>query len=63
METNLTHNDILYILAIVDAATQKGLFKAADLPAVSQIYEKLNSIHKTLSENHQKNTNTQSDVR
>ena len=43
----LTQTDIANLMAIVDMATQRGVFKASDLVAVGQLYEKLKLIVET----------------
>lgn len=52
MDSNIELNrgDIQNMMSIIDLATQRGVFRAPDLAAISQLYEKLNSIHKTLTE-------------
>lgn len=46
----LNAGDIQNLMVIIDLATQRGVFKAGDLVAIGQLYEKLNTINKTLSE-------------
>jgi hypothetical protein len=49
MELNQT--DITNLLAIIDMATQRGVFKGADLAPVGQLYEKLKSLVDTTNTN------------
>ena len=46
----LNSQDLMNIITIIDLATQKGLFKAQDLTAVGQLYEKVLIVHKKLNE-------------
>lgn len=46
----LNHGDIQNLMVVIDLATQRGVFKATDLVAIGQLYEKLNSINKNLTE-------------
>ena len=46
----LNAGDIQNLMVVIDMATQRGVFKAGDLVAIGQLYEKLNAINKTLSE-------------
>lgn len=45
----LTHGDIANIIGIIDAATQRGVFKAGDLSIVSTLFEKLKGIHEQMT--------------
>lgn len=47
----LNHGDIQNLMVVIDLATQRGVFKAGDLVAIGQLYEKLKEIDKTLTEN------------
>jgi len=40
----LNKNDLANLATIIDLATQRGLFKASDLTAVAQLYEKLKNL-------------------
>ena len=40
----LNQGDIQNLMVVIDLATQKGVFKASDLVAVGQLYEKLKTI-------------------
>jgi len=44
MENQLNDQDIGNIIAIIDAASQRGCFKASDMSAVGQLYEKLQKL-------------------
>jgi hypothetical protein len=46
----LNHGDIQNLMVVIDLATQRGVFKATDLVAIGQLYEKLNNINKNLVE-------------
>ena len=46
----LNNGDIQNLMAVIDLATQRGVFKAGDLVAIGQLYEKLSSINKALTE-------------
>lgn len=46
----LNAGDIQNLMVIIDLATQRGVFKAGDLVAIGQLYEKLNAINKSLTE-------------
>lgn len=46
----LNHGDIQNLMVVIDLATQRGVFKAGDLVAIGQLYEKLNVINKNLTE-------------
>lgn len=46
----LNAGDIQNLMVIIDLATQRGVFKAGDLVAIGQLYEKLNAINKSLAE-------------
>ncbi|NDG33423.1 hypothetical protein EB118_25635 [bacterium] len=52
MELNQT--DIQNLMVVIDIATQRGVFKASDLVAIGQLYEKLNTISKNLTEQNNK---------
>lgn len=41
MDSSLNMNDLQAILAIIDAASQKGVFRAQELTAVGFLYEKV----------------------
>ncbi len=41
MDNTLAPNDLQAILAIIDAASQRGVFRAQELSAVGQLYEKI----------------------
>ncbi len=43
----LNNNEITNLMAIIDMATQKGLFKAADLSTIGQLYDKLKAMSST----------------
>jgi len=47
----LNNGDIQNLMVVIDLATQRGVFKAGDLVAIGQLYEKLSSINKSLTEN------------
>lgn len=49
----LNAGDIQNLMAIIDMATQRGVFKAGDLVAIGQLYEKLNSINKATAQQSQ----------
>lgn len=40
---DLNINDLAALRSIIDVATQRGAFKAAELEAVGKVYNKLNS--------------------
>lgn len=40
----LNKNDLVNLATIIDLATQRGLFKASDLSAIAQLYEKLKNL-------------------
>jgi len=46
----LNNGDIQNMMVVIDLATQRGVFKATDLVAIGQLYEKLSSINKSLVE-------------
>ena len=46
----LNHGDIQNLMVVIDLASQRGVFKATDLVAIGQLYEKLSSINKSLVE-------------
>jgi hypothetical protein len=46
----LNQGDIQNLMVVIDLATQRGVFKATDLVAIGQLYEKLNNINKNLVE-------------
>ena len=46
----LNAGDIQNLMVVIDMATQRGVFKAGDLVAIGQLYEKLNAINKSLTE-------------
>ena len=41
----LNAGDIQNLMVVIDMATQRGVFKAGDLVAIGQLYEKLNAMH------------------
>lgn len=43
-EIQLTVNDLMVCRAVLDTATQAGVFKAADLSTVGAVFDKLNII-------------------
>ena len=47
--TDLTLGDITNLQAVIDAASQRGTFKAADMMVVGSLFEKLQKIAETLS--------------
>jgi len=47
--TDLTLEDITNLQAVIDAASQRGVFKAADMMVVGSLFEKLRKIAETLS--------------
>lgn len=49
----LNAGDIQNLMVVIDLATQRGVFKAGDLVAIGQLYEKLNSINKATAEQSQ----------
>ncbi|NDG30918.1 hypothetical protein EB118_12695 [bacterium] len=50
----LNQGDIQNLMVVIDLATQRGVFKASDLVAIGQLYEKLNGINKNLVEEQNK---------
>jgi hypothetical protein len=50
----LSQGDIQNLMVVIDMATQRGVFKASDLVAIGQLYEKLSSISKNLTEQNNK---------
>jgi len=40
----ITMNDLMIMRAVIDASTQAGIFKAADLSAVGSVFDKVNGI-------------------
>lgn len=46
----LNQGDIQNLMVVIDMATQRGVFKASDLTAIGQLYEKLNNINKSITE-------------
>jgi hypothetical protein len=50
----LNQGDIQNLMVVIDLATQRGVFKAQDLVAIGQLYEKLSSISKNLTEQNNK---------
>jgi hypothetical protein len=50
----LNSSDIQNLMVVIDMATQRGVFKASDLVAIGQLYEKLSSISKNLTEQNNK---------
>jgi len=50
----LNQGDIQNLMVVIDLATQRGVFKASDLVAIGQLYEKLSSISKNLTEQNNK---------
>jgi hypothetical protein len=47
--TDLTLGDITNLQAIIDAASQRGVFKPADMTTVGSLFEKLQKIAETLA--------------
>jgi hypothetical protein len=47
----LNQMDLNNIIAIIDMATQRGVFKGADLAPVGQLYEKIKSLIDTATTN------------
>lgn len=47
--SDLTLGDIVNLQAIIDAASQRGVFKAVDMTTVGSLFEKLQKISETLS--------------
>jgi hypothetical protein len=56
----LNQGDIQNLMVVIDLATQRGVFKATDLTAIGQLYEKLNTINKNLNEQNKDKTSTSS---
>lgn len=54
----LNQGDIQNLMVVIDLATQRGVFKAQDLVAIGQLYEKLSGINKNLTEQGNKNSDT-----
>jgi hypothetical protein len=52
----LNQGDIQNLMVVIDLATQRGVFKAQDLVAIGQLYEKLNGINKNLTEQNKDKT-------
>jgi hypothetical protein len=50
----LNQTDIQNLMAIVDMSTQRGVFKAADLAPVGQLYEKLKRVNESMSQPEEK---------
>jgi hypothetical protein len=50
----LNQGDIQNLMVVIDLATQRGVFKAQDLVAIGQLYEKLSNINKNLVEEQNK---------
>lgn len=51
----LNASDIQNLMVIIDLSTQRGVFKASDLVAVGQLYEKLKTISEKLAAETEKN--------
>lgn len=51
----LNAGDIVNLMTIIDLSTQRGVFKASDLVAVGQLYEKLKTISEKLAVETEKN--------
>ena len=51
---NLTVNDLANMVALIDLASSRGTFRAHELKAVSELYEKLVQELKTETENKDK---------
>jgi hypothetical protein len=47
--TDLTLVDIINLQAVIDSASQRGVFKAADMITIGSLFEKLQKIAETLS--------------
>jgi hypothetical protein len=47
--TDLTLGDILNLQAVIDAASQRGVFKAVDMTPIGSLFEKLQKIAETLA--------------
>lgn len=56
----LNQGDIQNLMVVIDLATQRGVFKATDLTAIGQLYEKLNTINKNLNEQNKDKASTPS---
>lgn len=55
----LNTGDIVNLMTIIDLSTQRGVFKASDLVAVGQLYEKLKTISEKLAAETEKNKVTE----
>lgn len=53
MTTDLSGNDLVNILKIVEVCTQRGAFRANELKGVGEVYEKLSKLVQQLTTNNQ----------
>lgn len=50
LSTNLTVGDLRIISSLIEACTQRGVFKAQELSIIGVIYDKINLILKSLND-------------